>query len=291
MALFVAIARAKSLTKASRVLGIPMASLSRRFAEFEKSLGLRLINRDTRKLELTSIGREYLVECERLIDAASIAHERLRQQKDEPEGWLRLSLTPDFGVLQFSPVLIEFAQKYPLVSFDLNLTSDTIDLIADNIDIAIRFGVPQDSSLTMRSLGNIQHGIYASPIYVAAHGVPSDPGDLPRHTGIRVSHATKTRYDRIHNGGRVEPIQMAERFHSNNLSIIRNFAVAGLGIAIMPATMAREPLATGHLLRILPDWHFEPTPVLALTPSRLLPASSRVFLDFVAAQGDRIFGV
>jgi DNA-binding transcriptional LysR family regulator len=185
---------------------------------------------------------------------------------------------------------VEFSRRYPGVSFDLNLTSDTIDLIADNIDVAIRFGVPGDSSLTMRSLGTIQHGIYASPKYLKTYGTPLSPQDLKQHQSIRLSHATKANYDHIGREGHIEQIAMHARFLSNNLSLIRNFALADLGVAIMPAPMAKEALASGSLVRLLPEWKFDPTPVLALTPTRMLPARSRVFIDFLVSQVEQLFG-
>ena len=291
MALFVEVARSGSFTRASVALGVPKSTLSRRFAAFEKHIGLQLINRDTRKIELTSIGREYFIECSRLVDAANIAHERLRLDRDKAAGHLKISMTPDFGSLIFSPLLVEFAQKFTGISFDLDLTSATVDLIANNIDVAIRFGTPADSSLTMRSLGTIQHGIYASPAYILRHGEPNTPDSLTGHQGIRIRHATKAHYDQIQRGKETLPIKMQERFQSNNLSLVRNLALMDLGIAIMPEIMAREALTSGTLVRLLPEWNFRPTPVLALTPTRLLPGSCRAFLDFLAARAPELFNL
>jgi DNA-binding transcriptional LysR family regulator len=289
MALFVEIARTGSFTRAAAALGVPVSTLSRRFAAFEKELGLQLINRDTRKIELTSIGREYFLECSRLVDEANVAHERLRHGRSEPAGRLNISMTPDFGVLVFSPLLMEFAQAFPAISFDLDLTSTPVDLITNNIDVAIRFGAPADSSITMRSLGTIQHGLYASPDYLAREGTPTSPAELAGHQGIRIRHATKAQYDQVSRDGEVQAIRMLERFQSNNLSMIRNVALMHLGIAIMPEIMAREALASGALVRLLPAWHFESTPVLALTPTRLLSAACRAFLDFLAERSPALF--
>lgn len=289
MALFVEIARTGSFTRASAALSVPVSTLSRRFAAFEKQVGLQLINRDTRKVELTSIGREYFLECSRLVEEANVAHERLQQGRSEPAGRLNISMTPDFGSLVFSPLLWEFAQKFPAISFDLDLTSTPVDLIANNIDVAIRFGAPADSSITMRSLGTIQHGIYASPDYLNQEGTPTTPEALASHQGIRIRHATKAHYDQISRGSEVRPVKMLERFQSNNLSMIRNLALMHLGIAIMPEIMAREATASGSLIRLLPDWNFEPTPVLALTPTRLLSAACRAFLNFLAARAPELF--
>jgi DNA-binding transcriptional LysR family regulator len=141
----------------------------------------------------------------------------------------------------------------------------------------------------MRSLGTIQHGIYASPKYLQIHGRPAEPQGLRHHQSIRLSHATKANYDHISRDGHIEKIDMHPRFFSNNLSLIRNFAIAHLGIAIMPAPMAKASVQDGSLVRLLPDWQFDPTPVLALTPTRMLPARSRVFIDFIMSNVNEIF--
>ena len=281
MALFVEVARAGSFTRASESLGIPLSSLSRRIAEFEKTLGLALINRTTRKLQLTPAGKEYFAECEAIVAQASIAHERLLKRREDLDGTLRISLTPDFGALVFRPLLGEFAERYPKLRFDLVLTPDFVDLVGGNIDVAVRFGYPVDSRLTMRTLGHIRHGLYATPAYLARHGTPRAPAELGSHQCICIHHAGKPPTRNVSRAGEVVALQMHERFASNHMSMILNLARMDLGIGVVPEVIARDDVRTGRLVQVLPDWEFPDIPVVALTASRLLPAGVRAFVEFL----------
>ncbi len=284
MDLFVEVARRQSFTRAADALGMPLSSLSRRMRDFEQSLGIQLINRSTRRLELTPIGQEYFLECERIVADAAGAHERLVARRGELKGRLRLSLTPDFGAIVFRPLLAEFATSHPEVSFDLDLTPGFVDLIAGNIDVAVRFGNPADSGLTMRFLGVIRHGLYATPRYLAQRGTPLSPDELATHTGIVIRHASKTSKRIITRDGRPSEVILNERFSSNHLSMILNLALMDFGICILPEVMARSHVQSGALKALLDDWKSPDVPVVALTATKLLPARVRAFLEFLVAR-------
>jgi DNA-binding transcriptional LysR family regulator len=282
MSLFVEVARAGSFTKAAESLDLPLSSLSRRFAEFERRIGLQLINRSTRKLELTEIGREYFEECERLVLEAAEVHERLKARRDELAGPLKLSLTPDFGSLLFAPLLAEFALLHPRIHFILDLTPNLVDLISENIDVAIRFGNPSDSRLTMRALGTVHHGLFASPRYLELHGLPADPAELAQHEGIGIRHAAKVPPVVLTRDMDSVELNLPLRFQSNNMSMLRRLALMDMGIAVLPEVFARVPVAEKALVAVLPEWKFPSVPVIALTATRLLPARCRAFIEFIS---------
>lgn len=282
MALFVEIAQAGTFSKASTATGVPISTLSRRLSEFEKRLGFQLIKRSTRKLELTELGAQYFAECERLVAEASAAHERLLSRSDQIEGTLKLSMTPDFGAVVLAPVLAEFARQHPLIRFDLDLTPHFVDLISNNIDVAIRFGHPVDSGITMRRIGSIHHWLCASPRYLECHGVPTDPEHLKSHAGILLKRANNPPPLMLSKGKKSVPLVTDARFHANHISMLTYLGLSHFGICLLPDVAAAPFLRSGELVRVLADWTFPTVPVLAITPSRLQPARSRLFLEFLA---------
>lgn len=282
MALFVEIAHAGTFSKASTATGVPISTLSRRLSEFEKKLGFQLIKRSTRKLELTELGAQYFSECERLVAEASAAHERLLARSDQVEGTLKLSMTPDFGAVVLAPVLAEFARQHPLIRFDLDLTPHFVDLISNNIDVAIRFGHPVDSGITMRRIGSIHHWLCATPCYLECHGVPQDPEHLKSHAGILLKRANNPPPLMLSKGKKSVPLVTNARFHANHISMLTYLALAHFGICLLPDVSAVPLVRSGQLVRVLADWTLPTVPVLAITPSRLQPARCRLFLEFLA---------
>ena len=189
MALFVEIARAGTLSRASKATAVPISTLSRRLSEFEKRIGLQLVKRNTRALELTELGRQYFARCESIVIGAASAHEELLRSSEQVEGTLKLSMTPDFGATVLAPLLVEFARIHPLINFELDLTPALKNLVESDIDIAIRFGHPEDSRLIMRRVGTISHWLCATPSYLSANSVPTTPDDLKKHNGILLRRA------------------------------------------------------------------------------------------------------
>ena len=288
MSLFVEIAQAGNFSKASAAAGVPISTLSRRLSEFEKKLGFQLIKRSTRKLELTELGAQYFLECERLVAEASAAHERLLARSDQVEGTLKLSMTPDFGAIVFAPVLAEFARLHPLIRLDLDLTPHFVDLISNNIDVAIRFGHPVDSGITMRRIGSVDHWLCATPHYLECHGVPTEPEHLASHAGILLKRANNPPPLMLAKGKREAPLEMNVRFHANHISMLIYLALADFGVCLLPDSMADPLLKTGRLVRVLSDWTLPTVPVLAITPSRLQPARCRLFLEFLARRAGEV---
>ncbi|NTG51567.1 LysR family transcriptional regulator [Agrobacterium rhizogenes] len=283
MALFVEVARAKSFRKAAKAAGIPNSTLSRRISELEKAIGLRLLHRTTRKIELTEAGQLYYARSRRIVDEARLAHEQLGAMLEQPSGILRVSLPVDFATLYLTPIIVDFAQQYPTITFEFDLTPRRVDLVTEPFDVAIRIGKLEDSGLITRLIGRHSRYLYASPGYIEASGEPATPADLAEHECIcmpKVSAWT------LHQGGSKVEVETAVhgRFTLNSVGMIRTLAVNHQGIALLPAKIVAEDLASGRLRRILSDWHGSAVSIYAVTETRLIPAKTQRFIEFLSAK-------
>lgn len=280
MHVFVEVARACSFRRAGEVLGLPNSTVSRRIAELEREIGLRLLNRTTRRVVLTEAGQAYFERCRRIIDEARLAHEELTERLDNPSGLIRVSLPVDFGVVFLSAQLAEFSRAYPAIRFDLELTSRRADLVADPVDVAICTGTPADSNLIARPIATLPSGLFASPDYLVARGRPVSPYDLATHDCLRVDDRPWSLSAAA--GDEAVEVVVAGRFTANNIGMLRQLAINGMGIAWMARELARPDVSAQRLEPVLADWSPPPVRIYALTATRLLPAKTRVFLDFLA---------
>lgn len=280
MALFVEVVKARGFRNAAEAVGMPNSTVSRRIGALEKAIGLRLLHRTTRKIELTEAGQIYFERCKRIVDEARLAHEQLGELLAQPSGVLRASLPVDFANIYLAPLIAEFARRYPGIRFDFDLTPRLVDLVAEPFDVAIRMGKPPDSNLIARQLANLACHLYASPHYLEQIGEPSHPADLVHHEciGFRTSKATVWV---LHKADESMEIAVGGRFQLNSVGLIRRLAALDQGIAVLPAEIAAEDVAHGRLRRILPDWEAPPIPVYAMTETRLLPAKTQRFIEFL----------
>ncbi len=281
MALFVEVVKAKGFRSAAEVMGIPNSTLSRRIGTLEKAIGLRLLHRTTRKIELTEAGQLYFERCKRIVDEARLAHEQLGEMLAQPSGVLRASLPVDFAVTYLAPLIAEFAGLYPGITFDFDLTPRRVDLVSEPFDVAIRMGPSEDSQLIARPLASLTPHLYASPGYLDRSGEPRKPADLERHECLSILKAGSWT---LQDGKRTATVSVGGRFTLNSVGMIRRLAVLDLGIVLMPEEIVADELASGKLRRILPGWHGTPMPVYAITETRLLPAKTQRFIEFLRAR-------
>ncbi|NYI00170.1 MULTISPECIES: LysR family transcriptional regulator [Cupriavidus] len=278
MALFVEVVKAKGFRKAAETVRMPNSTLSRRITILEKAIGLRLLHRTTRKLELTEAGQIYFARCKRIVDEARLAHEHLGEMLAQPSGLLRASMSVDFSQTYLAPLIAEFSRLYPAISFDFDLTPRRVDMVSDPFDVAIRMGESGDSQLIARPITTLIPELFASPDYLKKHGEPTRPEDLSSHqclTMLRASTWTLT------DGGNSITVPVGGRFTLNNVGLLRRFATLDLGIAMTSKGVMADEVASGKLRRILPDWHGLPQTVYAITETRLLPAKTQRFIDFL----------
>lgn len=279
MALFVEVVKARSFRGAARAAGVPNSTLSRRITALEKAVGLRLLHRTTRRVEPTEAGQLYFDRCKRIVDEARVAHEELGEMVTQPSGTLHMSLPVDFAIVWLGPLLPEFAARYPGIGFDLDLTPRNVDLISEPYDLAIRMAAPQADGLISRVIGRVRFKLFASPGYLAANGIPAHPVDLSRHDCLTMPNLKTWKLHSKESGAADAEVQ--GRFTANSVGLLRHLAIQGMGILFMSEHVVADDLAAGRLERVLPAWEGESRPIHVVTESKLLPAKTQRFIEFL----------
>lgn len=281
MALFVEVVKAKGFRGAAEALGMPNSTLSRRISALEQQLGLRLLHRTTRKVELTEAGQLYFERCKRIVEEARLAHEQLGGMLAQPSGLLRASFPVDFATLFLAPLIAEFAQRHPDIHFEFELSPRRADLVSEPVDVAIRMGESPDSQLIARQLMRLPRSLYAAPRYLERAGEPCEPDELPRHQCLRLRTPKGELWTLLRGKTAVE-VKVGGRFLLNSVGMIQRLAAEGLGIAMLADHVVTDDLAQGRLCRVLPQWRALSIPVYAMTETRLLPAKTQRFIDFLS---------
>lgn len=280
MALFVEVVKTMSFRRAAEANGLPNSTVSRRIGRLEKAVGLRLLHRTTRKIELTEAGQLYFERCKPIVEEARLAHEQLGTLLAQPTGVLRASLPVDLANVILLPVIAEFAECYPGIRFEFDLTPRRVDLVSEPYDVAIRMGEPPDSQLIARPLAQFAQGLYAAPVYLDRVGRPRRPADLGRHACLcfLAPHAGRWALRR---GGTSHEVDVEGRFRINSVGMLQRLAVHGQGIAVLADTLAADDVAHGRLERVLPRWSAPAVSAYAMTETRLLPAKTQRFIEFM----------
>jgi DNA-binding transcriptional LysR family regulator len=284
VAVFVEVGKARSFSRAALALELPKSTVSRRIAELERDAGVRLFTRSTQKVSLTEDGEQYFRACCQLVDEASTSYEQLANSRHSPRGQLRIAATTDFG-LRLAEGLPAFCAEYPELQLEFDFTTRRVDPFTENCDVAIHIGVPADSNLTAHKLAEVELHLLAAPRYIETAGPITKPADLGSHLCILESKVHRIGIQHIwslSDGRRRAEVEVNGPLTFNSIGIIRRAAVAGGGIALMPKELCTEDVQAGRLVRVLPRWRGPVIPLYALTAARVLPARTRVFLDFVA---------
>lgn len=288
MALFVEVAQIRSFRRAADATGVPSSTLSRRISALEKAIGLRLLHRTTRRVELTEAGQIYYERCRRIVDEARIAHEQLGELLAQPSGVLRASLPVDFATNYMAPLVPKFAARYPGISFDFDLTPRRVDLISEPFDVAIRMGELNDSNLIARLLAKLAVHAYASTEYLQRAGTPQHPAELTNHECLGFP---KTAVWQLHSDEETLDVEVGGKVRANSVGMLRRMAALGMGVALLPVEIAADDVAAGRLVRLLTQWQAKSIPVYALTETRLLPAKTQRFIEFLQVHLSRGDGV
>lgn len=278
MALFVEVVKSGSFRGAADRAGVPASTLSRRIAALEVAIGLRLLHRTTRKVEITEAGQIYYDRARRIIEEARLAHEELGEMVRRPTGTLRVSLPVDFTTIWLAPLLPEFARAYPGINFEFDLTPRNADLVSERFDLAIRMFPPTGDGLISRVIGRVTSRLYASPGYLGRIGMPAHPADLQPRDCLPMANV---RLWRLQAGTQTCEIAPAGRFRSNNVALTRRLAEQDMGIVFLPERAVAEALAAGRLVPLLPEWSGPPQAIHAVTETRLIPARTQRFIDFL----------
>jgi len=270
---------------AARAMDVPKSKLSRRVAALEERLGVRLIQRTSRKFSVTEIGREYYGHCLAMLVEAEAAQAVIDKVSAEPRGVIRVACVSGLLTYQMGALIARFMAKYPEVEVHLHSTTRRVDVIGEGFDLAIRVREPplEESDLVMRKLDESVHRLVASPDLAARFPAPLGPSDLSGWPSLDFGPAHREHVWALHHrDGMTAAVRHSPRLVTDDLPMLHEAAVRGLGLALLPSVVVARDLETGRLIDVIPDWRPKRWIVHAVFPTRrgLLP-SVRLLLDFL----------
>jgi DNA-binding transcriptional LysR family regulator len=294
---YACVAEERSFTQAARRLRVPKSTVSRAVRRLEERLGVRLVERTTRRVSLTEVGEVYLNHCRRVMEEAEEANRSVGSMLARPRGLLRVGVPVPFARYMLAPNLSEFLELYPELQVDVQILNASVSPRDGGLDIVVCAGLLDDPSLLVRWLMRVRQGIYASPAYLERHGRPETPA------GLRGLPSVTTSCDlvagepagsvtwRLHRGDEIAEVKMGARVAVPDPQINHQLALSGAGVTMLSTGLAREDVAAGRLVRLLPEWELDPVEIYAYYPSRLSASPKvRALLEFlkerVAAKGE-----
>ena len=282
MAVFVRVAELGSFSTAAQQLGLSKSAVSKHVTALEERLGVRLINRTTRRLALTEVGAAYRDYCARIVQEIEEAELTAMRHGVEPRGRLKINAPMTFGFLHLGPILPEFLARYPGIEIELSLNDRFVDLLEEGFDVAVRIGQLADSSLIARRFATAYFVCAASPAYVAAAGTPGTPDELARHNCLSYSYRRQPEDWHFLRASERVTVRVRGNLQANNGDALRTAACRGLGIVYLPDFILGEDLAAGRLVRLLADWRAPEIPIHAVFPPQRHPSAKlRAFVDFL----------
>lgn len=284
MAVFARVVEAESFSAAARQLGLSKSAVSKQVSRLEDGLGLRLLNRTTRRLSLTEAGAVFFAGCQRMLAEAEAATRAITHLAASPRGRLKINAPMSFGTYHVSPALPAFMARYPELQIEMELNDRLVDLVEEGFDVSIRIMRLQDSSLIARRLAPNRSILCAAPAYIAARGTPLAVEDLKDHTCLLYSYQATGDTWRLHGPGGERRLRVLGPLRINNGDALLEAAIGGLGIALLPSFICGEALRAGRLVHLLPEWgEAQDSAIHAVYPaSRNLLPKVRVFVDFLA---------
>jgi DNA-binding transcriptional LysR family regulator len=253
MRIFAQVMEAGSFTAAADRLGMSKQSVSRRLMQLEERLGVRLLNRSTRRLDATPLGQHYYQSALRLLGEVQQVEHDISGQAQALRGTLRLSAPLSFAMSHLGCLLTEFLQLHPQLDVEVDLSDRAVDLIGEGYDLALRIGGLEDSSLIARRIASVERVYCASPAYLQARGVPLKPEDLAGHDCLPYGHSRQVQWQ-FRQGGKAQAIQVTGRMRANNGELLRDAAIAGMGVTYLPTFIVGQALADGRLVNVLEEW-------------------------------------
>lgn len=283
---FAAVVDHGGFAAAERALGIPKSRLSRRISALENELGVRLLQRSTRRFAVTDVGQNVYRHAQSMLAEAQAAREVVDRLSAEPRGVVRVSVPVSLAQQQMPKLLPEFLARYPKVRLQMHVSNRRVDLINEGFDVALRVRtrLDDDGSLVMRSFGQVQELLVASPKYLDRAGRPLRPEDLAEHVTLSMSEDDARQRWELHGpDGEVRRVELQPRLSGFDFPMLKQLAMDGLGITLLPETVCADAVRDGRLEVVLPQWRLPQGIAHAVFASRrgLLPAV-RVFIDFLA---------
>ena len=280
MRAFVAVVEAGGFSAAARRTGVSKAMVSKQVGKLETDLGIRLLHRTTRRVNATSTGQAYFEQCRPLVEEVDELDTAMHSNTAEPMGALRVTAPVSFAELHLMRTVSDFSGRYPKVRVDLILSDSFVDLVDERIDMVVRIGALEDSTLVARKLGNMSLLVCAAPGYLDKHGEPTHPEQLANHLCVVDSnHPTGTRWT-LGDTGNAATVDVKAKALVNSVRAARALALLGNGIRYLPSFAIADDIAKGRLQRLLPDHESVPLGIYAIYPHRRhLSAKVRLFIE------------
>lgn len=283
MSVFVEVVEQGGFTAAMDKTGLSRAQVSKLVMQLEEHLGTRLLNRTTRRISLTEMGRIYYERCKTLLVEVEEIDSMASEQTTTPRGKLTIGAPSSFGTLHFKNVITEYMKQYPQVQISLHLTDRFVDVVDEGFDVVVRIAELADSSLIARKLSTCKLVVCASPSYLKEYGEPKVPQDLALHHCLLYSNSAKPDAWTLHGPAGMETVRVSGPLAADNGDILKAAALAGQGVVFMPTFIVGEDIRAGRLQQILTNYCPPDLAIYAVFPSRrYLSAKVRTFVDFAA---------
>jgi DNA-binding transcriptional LysR family regulator len=282
LAFFHQLAKTGSLTATARELNLTPPAVSKRLAQLEARLGVRLLNRTTRKVSLTEEGELYYREAARILSDIEQLEQTITSRRAAPRGLVRVNATFGFGHRYIAPAISKFVRQYPEVRVQLELTDTPINLADQGYDIGIRLGKLEDASMFARPIAHNRYILSAAPAYLKRQGTPKHPAELARHDCLVIRENDAYGVWKFTHKSETETVRVSGTLASNNGEVVRNWALEGHGIMLRSEWDLADHLRRGKLIEVLPEWRGPEADIHAVFPQRLhLSAKVRVLIDFL----------
>ncbi|MBX9828638.1 MAG: LysR family transcriptional regulator [Xanthobacteraceae bacterium] len=285
MAAFARVVSAGSYAEAARRMGLTRSAVSKAVTELEQILGVRLLDRTTRRVTPTEAGRAYYERVTGILADVESTESAVARLHDEPKGLLKINAPMSFGTRYLGPAIAEFMVAYPDLRIELILNDRFIDPIEEGVDVTVRIGALPDSSLIARKLAPARRVLAASPDYLKVHGTPKSLDDLAHHRALTFGHSQAAQRFELMQGAATVSVPVTSCMCSNNGDVLRAAALHGNGIVLLPTFLIGPDIAAGKLRVVLPEHAPTGLDIYAVyAPNRYLAAKTRVFIDFLAAR-------
>lgn len=279
---FAKVVASGSYAEAARRLGLTRSAISKAVMELEEVLGVRLLDRTTRRLNPTEAGRAYYERCVDILASIEETELQVSQLHAQPKGVLKMNAPVSFGTLYLGMAIADFMALYPDLRVELTLNDRFIDPLEEGVDVTVRIGALTDSSLIARKLAPARRVLVASPDYLARHGLPQTPDDLARHRCLTYGHTTTLQRWQLTRDGESFTVPVAAYLCSNNGDVLREAALKGNGITTLPTFIVGPDITADRLRIVLPDYAPSHLTIYALyAPNRYLAAKTRLLIDFL----------
>jgi DNA-binding transcriptional LysR family regulator len=278
IAIFTKVVQCGSFTQAAKLLKMPISTVSAKVSSLERSLGVTLLQRTTRKLQVTEAGETYFKGCIHALEEIQTAEAQITRKQKEPQGILKITSSVDVGNNVLPDIVARFLEKYQHMEVELLITNRVIDLVGEGVDLAIRAGELKDSTLIAKKFMTEQLSLWASPLYLKNMGTPSHPRELNQHEFIRYTFE-KDKMLKLSNGEETLSIAVPSRVVLDSTEAAKRLTLLGQGIGLLHDFLNKDDAKDGKIIKILPQWHWHNLPYyFVFPPQRFISSKIRTFI-------------